>query len=86
MQYVTIYPDIYECVSDYMKIYHDRFWTFYGQFAKKARQSGINETKWEQFPRNTQVVDNITETIAVSIGFTLFVIARLSLSKTIGKI
>ena len=21
----TVYPNIYECVSDYMKIYHDRF-------------------------------------------------------------
>ena len=25
MQCVTIYPNIYECVSDYMKIHHDRF-------------------------------------------------------------
>ena len=25
MQYVTIYPNIYECVSDYMKMQHDRF-------------------------------------------------------------
>ena len=25
MQYVTIYPNIYECVSDYIKIYQDRF-------------------------------------------------------------
>ena len=28
MQCVTIYPNIYECVFDYMKIHHDRFWTF----------------------------------------------------------
>ena len=28
-QSVTIYPNIYECVSDYMKIHHDRFLTFY---------------------------------------------------------
>ena len=32
MQCVTIYPNIYECVSDYMKIHHDRFWTFYVGF------------------------------------------------------
>ena len=25
MQCVTIFPNIYECVSDYMKIHHDRF-------------------------------------------------------------
>ena len=25
LQRVTIYPNIYECVSDYMKIHHDRF-------------------------------------------------------------
>ena len=29
MQCVTIYPIIHECVSDYMEIPHDRFWTFY---------------------------------------------------------
>ena len=31
------YPNIYECVSDYMKIDHDRFWTSYGHFANEAR-------------------------------------------------
>ena len=25
IQCVTIFPNIYECVSDYMKIHHDRF-------------------------------------------------------------
>ena len=25
MNYVTIYPNIYECVSDYLKIHPDRF-------------------------------------------------------------
>ena len=25
MQCVTLYPNIYECVSNYMKIHHDRF-------------------------------------------------------------
>ena len=28
LQCETVYPNIYECVFDYMKIYHDRFWTF----------------------------------------------------------
>ena len=28
MQCETVYPNIYECVSDYMKIHHDHFWTF----------------------------------------------------------
>ena len=28
MKSVTIYPNIYECVSDYMKIHYDRFGTF----------------------------------------------------------
>ena len=37
MQYVTIYSNIYECVSDYMKIHHDRFLTFYGHFVNEAR-------------------------------------------------
>ena len=37
MQYVTNYPNIYEYVSDYMKIYHDCFWTFYGHFENEAR-------------------------------------------------
>ena len=39
MQCVTIaiYPKIYKCVSDYMKIYHHPFWTFYGHFAYEAR-------------------------------------------------
>ena len=36
MQCVIIHPNIYECVSDYMKIYHDRFWKFYGHFANVA--------------------------------------------------
>ena len=31
----TIYPNIYNYVSDYMKIHHDHFRTFYGQFANK---------------------------------------------------
>ena len=31
------YPNIDACVSDYMKIYHDRFWTFYGHSANEAR-------------------------------------------------
>ena len=25
MQYVTVYPNIYECASDYKKIHKDRF-------------------------------------------------------------
>ena len=37
MPCVTIYPNIYECVSDYMKIYHDHFWTFYGHFPNEVR-------------------------------------------------
>ena len=37
MQYVTVYPNIYECASDYMKIQFDHFWTFYEQFANVAR-------------------------------------------------
>ena len=28
MQCVTVDSNIYERVSDYMKIHHDRFWTF----------------------------------------------------------
>ena len=36
MQCVTIYPNIYECASDYKKIYYDRFRTFYGHFANEA--------------------------------------------------
>ena len=37
MQCVTIYSNIYECVSDYMKNHHDRFLTFYGHFMNEAR-------------------------------------------------
>ena len=37
MQCVTIYPSIYEWVSVYMKIHHDRFWTLYRHFANVAR-------------------------------------------------
>ena len=35
--HVTIYPIIDGCVSDYMKIHHDRFFTFYGHLANEAR-------------------------------------------------
>ena len=66
MQYVIIYPNIYECVSEYMKIYHDRFWTFYGHVANEARQLKINKTKWKQFPRNRQIVQNIIWMIPIS--------------------
>ena len=34
MQCVTIYPNICECVPDYMKIYQDSFCTFYRHFAR----------------------------------------------------
>ena len=37
MQCVNTFPNIYECVSDYMKIHHDRFRAFYGNFANEAR-------------------------------------------------
>ena len=35
--HVTLYPNIYGCFSDYMKIHHDCFFTFYGHFANQAR-------------------------------------------------
>ena len=65
MQCVTMYPNIYECVSD-MMIRHDRFWTFYGHFANEARKLRINKTKWEQFPRKKQIVQNIIWMISIS--------------------
>ena len=37
IQFLTIYPNVYECVSDYMKIHHGRFWIFYGHLANKSR-------------------------------------------------
>ena len=37
LQSVTIYPKVYERVSDFMEVYHDRFLTFYGHFANEAR-------------------------------------------------
>ena len=87
MHYVTIYLNIYECVSDYMKIYHDCFWTVYGHFANEARYLSNNKIKWGQFPRNTQKVQNtiLMTTINVPIDFRMFAIAQLSPSYTIGK-
>ena len=56
MQFVTIYPNIYEYVSDYMKIHHDRFRTFCEHFANEVRWLRINKTKWEQFLTKTHIV------------------------------
>ena len=58
MQCVTIYPNIYECVPDFMKIHHERFWTFYGYFSNEARELRSNKTQLEQFPRNTLIFQN----------------------------
>ena len=66
MQRVTIYPNIYKCVSDYMNICHDRFWTFYGHFANEPRKLRIDKTKWEQFPRNTPILQNVIWMIQIS--------------------
>ena len=49
-----------------MQIHRDRFWTFYGNYVNKAKQLRINKTKWEQFLRNMQIVQNITWMIPVS--------------------
>ena len=35
MQCEAVYPNIYKCVSDYRKFYHDRFWTFKDTLQKK---------------------------------------------------
>ena len=66
MQCVTINLNIKECVSVYMKIHHDRFWTFYGHFANEARNLRTNKSKWEHFLRNMQIVQNITWMIPIS--------------------
>ena len=54
----TVYPNIYECVSDYMKIVHDRFWTFTDTLQTNEESFGFNMIKWEQFPKNMQIVQN----------------------------
>ena len=35
--HTTVYPNIFECVSDHMKIHLDRSFTFYRHFANEAR-------------------------------------------------
>ena len=48
---VIIYPNIYECVSDYTKIHHDRLCTFYGHYANEARKMRINDQNENSFEK-----------------------------------
>ena len=59
MQYETVYPNIYKCVSDYIKIHHDRFWTFTDTLRTRQDSWGFRTNKWEQCPKNMQIVQII---------------------------
>ena len=77
MQGEIVYPNIYECLFDFKYIHRARFRTFTDTLRTKQDGQEFNTTRWEDFPRNMQIVQNhytdetgffSTETIAAPIG------------------
>ena len=84
MQWEIVYPNIYECVSDYRKIHHDRLWAFTDTLQTRQDSWWFNTIKWEQKYANSsnhylaKMDFSLRETITVTISFRLFMIALMS--------
>ena len=79
MQGETVYLNIYKCVSDYIKIHHDRFWTFrIAEDLIYAKMGTVSEKYAKRSNHHTAKIALFLNT--ASIAFRLFAIAQLSLS------